>query len=197
MFNSVRGKTLSYYFRLLLPVLAIIFIIGTLVLHIAGNMLYPASAAGPGSVVFRGTLSPLVAHSHLVGPANPNQRIALTIGLRPSNADGLTRYAQDISNPKSVNFHRYLTPAQITDVFGPTPAAHGAVLQFLRDSGFTITHTYNHRLLIGFSGTIGQIEQVFHITINTLTSSSGQSFREWRLLWRGGLEYSRGYGWWY
>ena len=84
--------------------------------------------------------------------------------------------AQDISNPKSVNFHRYLTPTQITDIFGPTPAAHAAVLQFLRDSGFTITHTYNHRLLINFSGTIGQIEHVFHTTINTYTSADGQNY---------------------
>jgi subtilase family serine protease len=174
MFYSIWGKKLSFYIRLLLPVLAIILIIGTLLLHIAANNPYPASAAGP--VVFRGTISPLVAHSHLVGPADPNQRISLTIGLRPRNADGLTRYAQDISNPKSVNFHRYLTSAQITDVFGPTPTAHDAILQFLRNSGFTITHTYNHRLLISFSGTIGQIEHVFHITINTYTSAHGQNF---------------------
>ena len=92
MFYSVWRKRLTYYIRLLIPVLTIILIIGTHILRIAGNIPYPASAAGP--VVFRGTISPLVAHSHLVGPANPNKRISLTIGLRPRNADGLTRYSR-------------------------------------------------------------------------------------------------------
>ncbi|MGZ3643773.1 MAG: S53 family peptidase [Ktedonobacteraceae bacterium] len=174
MFFTIRGKTLTFYLRLVLPALAIIFIVTTLLLRIASNTPYPASAAGP--VVFHGTVSPLVAQNHLIGPADPNQRISLTIGLRPRNAEGLTRYAQDISNPKSVNFHRYLTSANVADVFGPTPAAHVAVLKFLQEYGLTITQTYKHRLLISFSGTISQIEQAFHVTINNYSALDGHIF---------------------
>ena len=61
-------------------------------------------------------------------------------------------------------------------MFGPTPAAHSAVLQFLQASGFTITSTYKHRLLIAFSSTIGQVEQIFHITINNYTAPDGHTF---------------------
>ncbi len=48
--------------------------------------------------------------------------------------------------------------------------------QFLLTNGFTITHTYSHHLLIAFSGTIGQAEQTFHVTINTYSAPDGHSF---------------------
>ena len=76
-------------------------------------------------------------------------------GLELRNANGLEHYVQDITNPKSVNYHRYLTPAQVTDVLGPDKTSYDALLQFLQQSGFTITATYQHRLLISFSGTVG------------------------------------------
>lgn len=173
-FRENGWERTTWYLRFLLPILAVTLLAGTVVLNVTTHLTHAAPAAGP--VSFSGTISPLVAHSHLLGPADPNERISLTIGLRPRNTDGLTRYVQDISNPHSVNFHRYLTSGQITDVFGPTPAAHTSVLQFLQASGFTITQTYKHRLLIGFSGTIGQVEQAFHITISNYTAPDGSSY---------------------
>src|SRR5205807_3463043 len=104
------------------------------------------------------------------------QVIALSIGLRPRNADGLRRYVQDISRPKSVNYHRYLTPTQVADVFGPDKTTYNALLSFLRGSGFTITQTYKHRLLITLSGSVGQVEQVFHVTINNYSAPDGHVF---------------------
>lgn len=160
--------------RIILPLLAVLLLTGTVVLHFSGIGTSPVSATPV--VVFPGTVLPLIAHSHFDRTEDLNRRIALTIGLRPRDTEDLTRYAADISNPKSVNFHRYLSSAQITDIFGPTPAAQNVILQFLRASGFTITQTFNHRLLIGFSGTIGQVEQVFHVAINTYSAPGGHVF---------------------
>src|SRR5581483_3874886 len=70
----------------------------------------------------------------------------------------------------------YLTPAQFAGTFSPGVATHNAMLQYLQSSGFTITHTYKNRLLIVFKGTIGLVEQVFHVTINNYTLSKGQTF---------------------
>src|SRR5579863_6219013 len=105
-----------------------------------------------------------------------NQTISLSIGLKLRNADVLKNYAKDISNPRSVNFHRYLTTAQFQWAFAPGVSTHASMLQYLQKSGFSITQTYKQRMLIVFSGTVGQAEQVFHVTINNYTEADGTSF---------------------
>ncbi len=148
--------------------------IGAAMLRFSGIIAAPASAAP--TVTFPGTVSPLVARSHLIGAADPNRRVSLTIGLRPNNTQALISYAQAVSDPKSAAYHHYVSSAQITGAFGPTLTEQNTVLQFLRSSGFTITQTYSHRLLIGFSGTLGQVERVFRIAVNNYATSDGRVY---------------------
>ncbi len=173
--RSGRGgeKLRSIHPAIILPLFTIMLIIGGLALHLTGIF-----AAPPGQieVAFPGTVPALVARSHLQGAANPNSRISLSIGLRPRNGDALTAYAQDISRRNSVNYHRFLTPAQVAGVFGPSKTTYDAMLSFLQGAGFTITQTYTHHLLIAFSGTIGQVEQTFHVTINNYTGPNGRTY---------------------
>src|SRR6266478_2656612 len=163
----------SLHFASVSALLLIVLVLGGVVSYIARSATQAASA---GLLPFTGTISPLVARSALRGPADPNQPISLAFGLRPRNAVGLARYAQDIARTTSVNYHRYLTPAQVAGAFGPDKGIYNAVLQFLETSGFTITHEYSHHLLITFSSTIGQVEQVFHVTINNYTAPDGHIF---------------------
>src|SRR5258708_2033468 len=163
----------SLHFASVSALLLIVLVLGGVVSYIARSATQAASA---GLLPFTGTISPLVARSALRGPADPNQPISLAFGLRPRNAAGLARYAQDIARTTSVNYHRYLTPAQVAGAFGPDKGTYNAILQFLETSGFTITHEYSHHLLIPFSSTIAQVEQVFHVTINNYTAPDGHIF---------------------
>jgi len=96
--------------------------------------------------------------------------------MRVNNEAGLERYVQNIANPASVNYHRFLNAGQFTAVFAPRTGQYAAVRQYLEAAGFTITHTYKHHLLIAFRGSIGQVEQVFHVTINSYTTDDGKNF---------------------
>ncbi len=160
--------------RIVFSLLAILFIVGALSWRFSGNFTHAAPAGG--SIQFPGTVSPILKHSHLHGQTDPNQHISLSVGLQLRDANGLKQYVQDITNPKSLNYHRYLTPAQVSDVFGPDKTTYNALLQFLQQSGFTIKATYKHRLLITFSGTVGQVESVFHVQINNYTAPDGHQF---------------------
>lgn len=126
------------------------------------------AAAKP--VPLNGTLTPLLAHSQLVGPTNPQQSIMLTIGLRPQNQTMLTHYAQDIYRASSVNYHRFLTPAQYTALFSPTQQNYNATYQFLQAAGFTNITTYTNRSLLTFRGTVAQAEQTFHVTLSNYSA---------------------------
>jgi len=173
---SWRGnerKPRTIYPWLVVPLLALVLITGTWTLYVKNF----AHAAPPATLVpLAGTIPAMVAHSKLMGSADSNQTISLSIGLRLRNTDLLNSYLKDVVRPKSINYHRYLTPAQFAGAFSPSVSVHAAVLQYLQSSGFTITHTYTHRMLITFKGTIGQAEQVFHVTINNYTAPNGQTF---------------------
>ncbi|HVB25566.1 MAG TPA: S53 family peptidase [Ktedonobacteraceae bacterium] len=127
-------------------------------------------------ITFPGTLPTGLAQSKLDGPTNPQQHISLTISLKLRNANALQAYVRDISNRKSVNFHRYLTQAQFIGAFAPTQATYSAFTSYLQNDGLTITNTYKHRMVIGFSGTVALAEQVFHVSINNYTSAKGETF---------------------
>ncbi len=123
-----------------------------------------------------GTTSPLLTISHLQGPANTRQHIALSIGLRPQNQISLHRYVQNVVRATSANYHHFLTSAQYTTTYSPTVTTYRTLMQFLQSTGFTITHTYTHRLLLDFSGTVQQVEQTFHVTLHTYTGPDGHIY---------------------
>lgn len=163
---------------LAIVIIAIVMIVGLVGVPLVGTrfLLFAHAAPKGGPVKFQGTIAPLVAHSHLLGTADPDQRISLSIGLRPRNQTGLASYVQDIYRPGSINYHRYLTPAQFAGVFGPGQSDYDALRQLLQASGFTITHTYSHRLLISFMGTIGQAEHTFRIAMKNYATPNGRVF---------------------
>ena len=163
---------------IIVPALAILLLIAAMFLSNLGLQVRNGAqaAAADGPVVFHSTLAPQLKHSRLLGPANANQRISLSIGLHPSNEQALKAFATSVSKPKSSNFHRFLTPAQFAAAFAPGQSTYTAIQQFLRGNGFTITHTYSHRLSIAFSGTIGQAERAFGVKINNYAAANGHTF---------------------
>lgn len=118
----------------------------------------------------------ILKQSRLNGDANAQQHLSLSIGLRVPNQDALTKYVEDISRPGSVNYHRYLTAAQYEAVFSPSKADYSALQQYLQAAGFTVTHTYSHRLLITFNGTVAQVDRAFGVSIKSYSARNGQTY---------------------
>src|ERR1700722_17865734 len=70
-------------------------------------------------------------------PATNRLHIAINLPLR--NQDALVTLFQQIYNPASTNFHRYLSPEQFTEKFGPSEKDYQAVIEFAKASGFAVT----------------------------------------------------------
>jgi subtilase family serine protease len=126
-----------------------VLIVGTFTVYI--NMQAHASRADT-LVPLPDMVPKVVTQSKLVGPANTQQTIALAFDLRLRNATELDSYIADMNTPKSVNYHHNLSQAQLIGAFSPTQATQDALLHYLQQSGFTITHTFKHRLVISFKG---------------------------------------------
>ncbi len=171
-----RRPKLKIFTTLAIPLLALILITGFFTFHVTNLFQASRSALASDVIPFSGTISPLMKRSQQIGSMNSQSKIDLSIGLRPRNLATLTGYVQDMAHPKSANYHRYLNSAQVASLYAPSISAQDTVMQFLQSSGFTITHTYNHRLLITVSGTVAQVEQAFHVTLNDYQAADGHTF---------------------
>ena len=93
------------------------------------------------------------------------QPITLTIVLRRNHQAAFEGYLKEIYDPHSKNFHRYLTQRHIADRFGPSRASYNAMLAYLRAAGFQLAQTSENRLTITVSGTRGDAERAFDVSI--------------------------------
>ncbi|HEX7653587.1 MAG TPA: protease pro-enzyme activation domain-containing protein, partial [Verrucomicrobiae bacterium] len=91
-------------------------------------------------------------------------RLALSLPLR--NLAELSELLQQIQDPASTNFHRYLTPEEFTSRFGPTPEAYQALEAFALTSGLRITERHPNRLVLDVMAPVSRIEPAFRIKLN-------------------------------
>jgi len=82
-------------------------------------------------------------------------------GTRPA----LDRLLSEIYDPASTNYHRYLTPEQFAERFGPTEQDYQSLIKFAKTNGLTVTATHTNRALLDVSGSVATIEKVFHATM--------------------------------
>jgi subtilase family serine protease len=102
----------------------------------------------------------------LVGSLPPQQRMNLSIVLPLRNQAELASLLQQLYDPSSPNFRRFLSVDQFTERFGPTTHDYQAAAAFARANGFTVTGTAANRLVVPISGTVDQINSAFHVRMN-------------------------------
>src|SRR5438552_15038400 len=82
------------------------------------------------------------------------------------NKQQFDQLGQDLQDPSSPRYHKWLTPQQLNARFGPHHSDFEAVVRWLSSQGFKIEDTDRRApAFVGFSGTVGQVEKVFDLTI--------------------------------
>ncbi|HVB26145.1 MAG TPA: S53 family peptidase [Ktedonobacteraceae bacterium] len=109
---------------------------------------------------------PLVQQSHMLRAADANQPLNLSIGLQLHNQDELDSLLNALYDPRSSQYHQYVTPEQFSQLFAPTPDEVRQVTTYLHSHGLTVTHIASNHLLIDASGTVAQAQQAFSTQIN-------------------------------
>ena len=125
------------------------------------------------------TLHGATARQRLAGsiPAAARQRIAsgrlpatnvlkLAIGLPLRNRAELEALLQQLYDPTSPNFRRYLSMEEFTGRYGPTPSDYEAAAAFAQANGLRITRTHPNRLILDVEGSVPAVEQAFQIRLN-------------------------------
>jgi len=107
------------------------------------------------------------AVAQLIGRLPGSQQLSLAISLPLRNQEQLNTFLQQLEDPTSPNFHRYLTPAEFTAQFGPTVEQFQQVVTYLTAHGFHVTHTSPGRTLVNVTGSVADVERTFQVKMQT------------------------------
>jgi kumamolisin len=115
-----------------------------------------------------------VSRAQLLGPANFGH-LGIDVALPMRDARALFAYAQAVSDPKSGSYREWLTPEQIADRFGATPAQQNVAIAYFHKFGIWASG-WKQRMLLHVAGSQPQLEAAFHTKFGDYRSSLGESF---------------------
>ncbi len=105
---------------------------------------------------------PLEAAS-LSARASSDRQLTLHVSFRLRNRGALAKLLNDLQDPASAQYHRWLTPAEFDARFGRTPAEVQAVSQWLSEHGLRMMRSSNREIVA--AAKVGQAEETFATTI--------------------------------
>ena len=120
---------------------------------LAGNTRPEATAAND-----RGAVADDVAMEHLM----------LQLRRAPEQEQALEKYLDELEDPKSPNYHHWLTAQKFGERYGLAGQDLAKITGWLQSHGLTVNAVYPNRIVIDFSGTAGQVREAFHTEIHKL-----------------------------
>ncbi len=102
----------------------------------------------------------------------------MTLQLRPSaeREAALKAYVEQVHDPQSSNFHKWLTPEEYAAHFGVAKEDVETVTGWLKSHGFTVHGVQPTGMTIDFSGTAGQVRRAYHTEIHNVEVNGERHF---------------------
>jgi subtilase family serine protease len=129
-------------------------------------LVYSTANAASARKPLHGSVSPNVADATDDGRESASTKHELFVGLALRNGDALEAFLQDVQDPSSPRYGRFLSQDEFNQSFAPTPQAESALVSFLDASGLTVTDRYPNRLLVGITGSVNAIEHAFGVEMH-------------------------------
>ena len=101
-----------------------------------------------------------------LGPENQNQTIDVSLWLNFHNRQDLDTVAEQLYNPSSVNFHRWLTRKDIVAKYAPTAAEAEQVKSYLSSKGLKNITVGPDNFFVRGQGSVGIVQKAFRVQIN-------------------------------
>ena len=136
---------------------------------VGGSCLSFANVPNPGS------RHPLLTHVvpqtaqgqpvRAAGRLDGARTLNLVIHLPSRDPDGLSAFLRDLQDPRSANYHQYLSVAEFTDRFGTSQSDYDQVVAWANSNGLKVTHTSANRHLVDVTATVDAINQALGISM--------------------------------
>ena len=118
--------------------------------------------------VLKGNTHPLARPAFDLGTAPatlPMQRMLLVLKRSPQQEAALRKLLDEQQSKGSPNYHKWLTPTQFGEQFGPSDSDMQTITLWLQSHGFQVGSTKG-RSVLEFSGSASQVKEAFHTTIH-------------------------------
>ncbi len=100
-----------------------------------------------------------------LGRLPKDQVMQLDVVLPLRDEAGLKSFVRDVYDPASFSYHRFLTPTEFTERFGPTQADYDEVKQYLKSNGFEIVGGSRDGMEVQVKGPVSSVEKAFRVTM--------------------------------
>ncbi|HVY94404.1 MAG TPA: S53 family peptidase [Bryobacteraceae bacterium] len=120
-------------------------------------------------VTLAGNTRPETAEGTDLGPVAGDlalDHMLLQLRRPPEVESELTKFIDDLHNPASPSFHRWLTADEFGARFGSAQSDIDTVTAWLGSHGLQVNFVYPSRMVIDFSGNAAQIQETFHTAIH-------------------------------
>ena len=107
-------------------------------------------------------------------PDLPMDRMLLVLKRSPEQESTLQAMLDQQHDKSSANYHRWLTPDQFGQQFGPADQDIRAVTSWLQSHGFQVARVGRGRTAIEFSGTAAQVRDAFRTEIHSYLVGGAQ-----------------------
>ena len=94
--------------------------------------------------------------------------VLLLLKRSPEQEQALAKLLDQLHDPASPNYHKWLTPAQFGQQFGLAQQDRDTIRRWLESHGFTVNSTYKNGVMMDISGTAGQVREAFHTEFHNL-----------------------------
>jgi subtilase family serine protease len=131
-----------------------------------GSRNLPAMAGGHGILASCLPDAVAIRKAAMMGAAGPQQRIKLEIQLPLRNQAEMTQLLHDLYDPKSPNFHKYISVSAFTERFGATAADYRKVVAWAKAKGLKVTATTPNRRLVAVEGSVDTVNRAFQTRVN-------------------------------
>ena len=133
-----------------------------------------AHPASPSNLLVQVSAAPhLPAGARVIGAVAPTAQVSAAVAMRLPSQSAVTAFIDSTTNPRSSQYHRYLSRGQFTSRFGPSQAAVSAVEKQLGADGLRVTGVSANRLLVSFTGSAAVVNSAFHTGLNQVRLANG------------------------
>jgi subtilase family serine protease len=123
-----------------------------------------------------GQVPEILVKSQKMVKLKSDKRLNLVVSFKVNNEKELRDLISDIYNPKSTNYHKWLSPEEFGEKFGRSEKEINDVVNWFTAQGFTVEEVWTNHLSISFSAPSENIERAFQLEINEYKGLDGRIF---------------------
>ena len=131
---------------------------------VAGTLTIRPTASADQTVAISGNH---LANVSLSAELPATQMLTGEVVMALNNIDELKQFAEDLQNRDSPQYHKWLTPAEFAERFGPTPQQIQAVASWLTSRGLTVTRADAGERAVQFNGSYAEVKAALQVRIAT------------------------------